>query len=132
MTPEAAVLAALNTHAGTLGASFPPLVFRGVGDALPEEYIMVDQIRNRSERPMIGSTRQDLMGIYQLTLAKKPGQYEIVYLEQAAKIVAHFVNAGRLTQSGITVDIMDATAEQGRADGTRWAIPISVYYRSLA
>ena len=132
MTPEAAVLAALNAHAAKLGASFPPLVFRGVGEALPEEYIMVDQIRNRAARPMVDSTRQDLMGIYQLTLAKAPGQYEIVYLEQAARIVAHFMDSGRLTESGVTVDIVNATAEQGRADGTRWAIPISVYYRSLA
>lgn len=132
MTPEAAVLAALNTHAATLPAHMPPLVFLGVGEDLPAEYIMVDQIRNRSTAPLVGSTSQDLMGIYQLTLTKAPGQYEIVYLEQAAQIVAHFVNACRLTHDGKTVNIENATAEQGRADGTRWAIPISIYYTCFA
>ena len=132
MTPEAAVLAALNTHAATLPATLPPLVFRNEQDALPEEYIMVEQIRNRSTAPYVGNTRQDLMGIYQLTLAKRPGQYEIVYLDQAAQIVAHFVDACRLTHSGIIVEITDGTAETGRADGTRWAIPVSIYYKSLA
>jgi hypothetical protein len=132
MTPEAAVLAALNTHAAALPSNFPPLVFRSDQDALPEEYIMAEQIRNRSTAPYVGDTRQDLMGIYQLTLAKRPGDHEIVYLEQAAQIVAHFVGACRLTHDGVIVEITDGTAGTGRADGTRWAIPVSIYYKSLA
>lgn len=132
MTPEAAALAALNTHAATLGAGFPPLVYRTIDDPLPDEYIMIDNLRGRATSPYVGSTRQDLQGIYQLTLARRQGQHEIVYLEQAAQIVAHFVDACRLTSGGETVNITDATAGRGAADGTRWAIPISIYYTVLA
>ena len=129
MTPEAAVIAALNTHAGALGAGFPALVYREIGDPLPAEYIMIDHLPNISTRPMLDSTRQDLSGIYQLTLGRAKGQHEIVYREQAAQILAHFMNAIRLTADGKTLTITQATAGQGRADGTRWLIPISIYYR---
>lgn len=132
MTPEAAALAALNAHAATLGAGFPELLYRSVGDDLPDEYIMIDHLPNRSTSPYVGNTRQDLAGIYQLTLAMRAGQYEIVYREKAGLIVAHFVDACRLTFDEKTVNITDATAGQGRSDQTRWAIPISVYYTVLA
>lgn len=132
MTPEAAALAALNAHAATLGAGFPPLLYRSVGDDLPDEYIMVDHLPNRSASPYVGNTRQDLQGVYQLTLARRSGQHEIVYHEQAGLIVAHFVDACRLTADGKTVNITDATAGQGRADESRWAVPISIYYNVLA
>jgi len=129
MTPEAATIAALNTHAGALGEDFPSLVYREIGDQLPAEYVMVDHLPNISTRPMLDSTRQDLSGIYQLTLARAKGQHEIVYREQAAQILAHFMDAIRLTADGKTLTITQATAGQGRADGTRWLIPISIYYR---
>ena len=129
MTPEAAVIAALNTHAGTLAAPFPALVYRERGEALPAEYLMVDHLPNISTRPMLDSTAQDLTGIYQLTLARTKGGYEIAYREQAAQIVAHFMDAVTLTADGKTITITQATAGQGRADGTRWLIPISIYYR---
>ena len=129
MTPEAAVIAALKTHAGALGEDFPSLVYREIGDPLPAEYVMVDHLPNISTRPMLDSTRQDLSGIYQLTLARAKGQHEIVYREQAAQILAHFMDAIRLTADGKTLTITQATAGQGRADGTRWLIPISIYYR---
>ena len=129
MTPEAAVIAALNTHAEALPSSVPALVYREIGDPLPAEYLMVDHLPNISTRPMLDSTRQDLTGIYQLTLARAKGQHEIVYREQAAQILAHFMDAIRLTADGKTLTITQATAGQGRADGTRWLIPISIYYR---
>ena len=129
MTPEAAVIAALNTHAGTLGASFPALVYRERGDPLPAEYLMIDHLPNISTRPMLDSTRQDLTGIYQLTLARTPGQFEIVYREQAAQIAAHFMNAVTLTAGNYTLTITKADVRQGRADGTRWAVPVDIHYR---
>ena len=129
MTPEAAVIAALNTHAAALPSSVPALVFRERGDPLPAEYVMVDHLPNISTRPMLDSTRQDLSGIYQLTLARAKGQHEIVYREQAAQILAHFMDAVTLPADGKAITITQATAGQGRADGTRWLIPISIYYR---
>jgi len=131
MTPEAAILVALNTHAATL-SGFPALVWREKGDALPDEYIMVDHLPNLSTRPMLDSTAQDLMGIYQLTLARRKGEYEAVYREQAAQIAAHFMDAIELTAGGYTLTITKADVRQGRADGTRWAIPIDVHYRLFA
>lgn len=129
MTPEAAVLAALNTHAAALGAGLPSLVYREIGDPLPTEYLMIDHLPNISTRPMLDSTRQDLSGIYQLTLARAKGPYEIAYREQAAQIVAHFMDAVTLTADGKAITITQATAGQGRADGTRWLIPVAIYYR---
>lgn len=129
MTPEAAILVALNAHAATLGGSFPALVWREIGDALPDEYIMIDHLPNVSTRPMLDSTAQDLIGIYQLTLALRKGEYEAVYREKAAQIAAHFMDAIHLTADGKSFAITKADVRQGRADGTRWAIPVEVHYR---
>ena len=129
MTPEAAVISALNAHAVALGASFPPLVWREQGDPLPDEYIMIDHLPNLSTRPMLDSPAQDLLGIYQMTLARKAGQYEVVYREQAALIAAHFMDAVTLTADGKTITITKADTLRGRSDATRWAIPVEVHYR---
>ena len=155
MTPEAATLAALNTHllahvplnwesngdpvqwevdGETLTWTYPmlgdlPVLWREKDSVRPPEYLMVDHLPNISTRPMLDSARQDLSGIYQLTLARAKGQHEIVYREQAAQILAHFMDAVTLTADGKTITITQATAGQGRADGTRWMIPISIYYR---
>lgn len=129
MTPEAAILAALNARLAALPSGFPPILWREKGDDLPAEYIMVDHLPNLSSRPMLDSPAQDLLGIYRLTLARKPGQYEIVYREQAAKIAAHFMDAVTLTADGKTVTITKADVRQGRSDGTRWAVPVDIHYR---
>ena len=130
MTPEAAVISALNAHAVALGASFPPLVWREKNTApLPAEYIMIDHLPNLSTRPMLDSPAQDLMGIYQMTLARRAGQYEVVYREQAALIAAHFMDAVTLTADGKTITITKADTLRGRSDATRWAIPVEVHYR---
>lgn len=132
MTPEAAILSALNTRvesmAGALGT--PPLVYREKPGDRPDEYVMVDHLPNVSERPMIDSTAQDLTGIYQLTLMRRAGDFEIVYREQAAQIAAHFMAFPKPVADGITVTITSATVRQGRADGsTHWAVPIDINYR---
>jgi len=129
MTPEAAIIVALNTHAQTLGAGFPALVWREKGDDLPDEYILIDHLPNLATRPMLDSTAQDHLGIYQLTLARRKGEYEAVYREQAGQIAAHFMDAITLTAGGYTLVITKADVRQGRADGTRWAIPVEVHYR---
>ena len=132
MTPEAAILAALNARAetmqGTLGT--PALVYREKSADRPDEYVMVDHLPNISQRPMISSTAQDLTGIYQLTLMRRSGEYEIVYREEAAKIAAHFMAFPRPSADGLEVTIQSATVRQGRADnGTHWAVPIDINYR---
>jgi len=155
MTPEAAILAALNTHllahvplnwesngdpvqwevdGETLTWTYPmlgdlPVLWREKDSVRPPEYVMVDHLPNISTRPMLDSTRQDLTGIYQLTLARTPGQFEIVYREQAAQIAAHFMNAVTLTAGNYTLTITKADVRQGRADGTRWAVPVDIHYR---
>lgn len=129
MTPEAAIIAALNAHVGTLPVGFPPVLWREKGDEQPAEFIMVDHLPNLSTRPMLDSTAQDLLGIYQLTLQRTPGQFEIVYREQAAQIAAHFMNAVTLTAGGYTLTITKADVRRGRADGTRWAVPVDIHYR---
>lgn len=129
MTPEAAIIAALNTHVQALPSGFPPVLWREKGDEQPPEFIMVDHLPNLSARPMLDSTVQDLLGIYQLTLFRAPGQFEIVYREQAAQIAAHFLNAVTLTAGGYALTITKADVRQGRADGTRWAVPVDIHYR---
>lgn len=129
MTPEAAILAALNTHVQALPSTFPPVLWREIGAQQPPEFIMVDHLPNLSTRPMLDSTRQDLLGIYQLTLFRAAGQFEIVYREQAAQIAAHFMNAVTLTAGSYTLTITKADVRQGRADGTRWAVPVDIHYR---
>lgn len=132
MTPEAAILAALNARAAdaVLTLDAPPLVHREKSDARPDEYLMVDHLPNISARPMLDSTAQDLTGIYQLTLMRRAGEYEIVYREEAAKIAAHFMALPRPSADGVAVTITSATVQRGRADGqTHWAVPIDINYR---
>lgn len=132
MTPEAAVIAALNERAASavLLLDAPALVWREKSAERPDEYIMVDHLPNLSQRPMINSTSQTLTGIYQLTLMRRVGEYEIVYREQAALIAAHFMALPRPSADGVAVTIDSATVGQGRADGaTHWATPISINYR---
>lgn len=132
MTPEAAILAALNARAATMQADLgtPALVYREKPDDRPDEYVMVDHLPNISTRPMVSSTAQDLTGVYQLTLMRRAGEFEIVYREEASRIAAHFMALSRPSADGVAVTITSATVQRGRADGqTHWAVPIDINYR---
>ena len=135
MTPESAILSALNERAenAVLELDAPNLVYREKSEDRPDEYVMVDHLPNISTRPLIDSTAQDLTGIYQLTLMRRVGEYDIVYREQAAQIAAYFMAFPRPSADGLDVTITSATVGQGRADGkTHWAIPININYRANA
>lgn len=132
MTPEAAILAALNARAEAMVSALetPPLVYREKPGDRPDEYVMVDHLPNTSTRPMVNSTAQDLTGIYQLTLMRRAGDFEIVYREEAARIAAYFMAFPRPSADGYEVTITSATVQRGRADdGTHWAVPIDINYR---
>jgi hypothetical protein len=132
MTPEAAILSALNERAekAVLALSLPALVYREKADALPDEYVMVDHLPNVSTRPMLDSTAQDLTGIYQMTLTRRIGDYEIVYREEAARIADYFMSLPRPSVDGRSVTIMSATVGRGRVDrGTHWAVPVDINFR---
>lgn len=132
MTPEAAILAALNERAADMEICLgtPPLVFREIPGERPDEYVMVDHLPNTSTRPMVDRTAQDLLGIYQLTLMRRAGEYEITYREQAGQIAEHFLALPRPSADGFEVTVTSVSLGQGRPDGqTHWAIPVSVNYR---
>lgn len=127
MTPEAAILVALNARAQT--ATTRPLVYREIPGERPDEYVLVDFLPNQSERPMLDNARQDLMGIYQMTLVRKAGEYETVYREEAALIADAFRAGAKPEADGRKVTIQKTDLEQGRPDDAGWAVPISIYYR---
>lgn len=133
MTPQAAVIAALNLRAEAMETTIgtPPLVWREKADDRPDEYVLVDHLPNLSTRPMLKSTAQDLSGIYQLTLVRRVGEFEIVYHEMAGKIAAHFMDY--TSPGAFEVSITSATAKQGRPDGaTHWAVPVDINYIAYA
>ena len=130
MTPEAAVLAALYGRVESIPGGLP-ILYGAPGAEQPAEYIQVNHLPNESERlslPAGGSIRRQ--GILQLTLAATPGQHEIVYVERAAGIAAHFRDQ-RLSSSGVIVTVYKVDIGRGGSDTARWRVPVSVYYRAI-
>ena len=108
-----------------------PVIYAPPGATQPAEYIQVNHLPNESERlslPAGGAIRRP--GILQLTLAATPGQHEIVYVERAGKIAAHFRDQ-RLSAGGVTVTVYKVDIGRGMSDMARWRVPVSVYYRAI-
>jgi hypothetical protein len=67
-------------------------------------------------------------GILQLDLMHGLGQHEVVYLNAAQSIIAHFPQDLTLNQGTARVTVLRTYAIGGRATGDHWMTPIRVEY----
>lgn len=131
MSASANIQSALNTRAATITQL--PLVYREIPGEKPTEYIEVDFIPNESNRiGLKGSDAMDNMGLYQLSVCKRHGQYEVVYRALAETIAAYFPADTALTFGGTRVEVIKTEVGRGLPDGPHWRIPVTVYYRAIA
>ena len=131
-TIEGSIVAALMGRVTTLPTSLA-ITYRETVGQVPAECVMIDHLPNEDQRLAVaGAGRMKRMGILQLTVMRRPGQYEAVYREEAALLANHFSRDLRLTSGTVTLAVTRASLGRSRADGGHWLTPISVFYETYA
>lgn len=82
----------------------------------------------------VASTSSDVFtGIYQVTVLAPLGGTKGPGMAAAKQVAEHFPRGMRLTHaSGLKVTILRASQGPGFKRNDRWAIPVSIRYRSIA
>ena len=130
-TVEAEILTALMARVATLPTALPVLHRERIAE-LPAECVIIDYLPNEDVRVQVSGGEKHRMGILQMTLCSKPGQFEVVYREVAALLAAHFAANDRLTSGAVILAIVKTDVGRGAADGPHWRTPIRVFYEAYA
>jgi hypothetical protein len=111
----------------------PTIVWPGFPADQAAYWLRVTHLPNVPERGTLdGTVDLDRQGILQLDLMNEMGRHEVVYIDRAQDIIAHFPQRLRLTSGGAMVRIVKAYALGGRATGDHWMTPVRVEYRAEA
>lgn len=131
MTIPADIHAALMGRVETLNGF--EIVWPTTGQREPVgEHVKVFHLPNDNDRPFLAEHVLMRQGILQLSLFSRLGEHEVVYIDRAGQIAAHFPVDLTLTHGGAKVWVERTDVGRGRSDGQHWLIPVSVYYRGFA
>lgn len=132
MSANTAIQSALNARMASM-PNRPPTAWSNKNfDAPTELYIRANQLPRETDTPFLGDdSAQDYGGIYQVTVMAPSGNYETEALAMADAICAHFPRGLELDAGGQVLRIRKTVVAPGFQDGTRWVVPVSVYYRGI-
>lgn len=110
-----------------------PIAYPGKEYTPTGEYIRVTHLPNTPSRvALLGTFPLDHIGFLQLDVFQPIGRHQIEYIADAKEIADQFAPDTRLTESGVTVEIVRTWVGDSRKDpaGVYWQTSINVEYRA--